>query len=151
MGGCDEVGEEEAPKDPEPGEDAAEVVADGAEDSVGSIAVASLEVITAEMAFRLDVTNDGLDGGAPTHLVSIVTTNARARGGMFVLHAKALPGNPYDGHTLGDVIAQTERPTGREIERACVATRAMSVTMRPTRIGSSGRDRSVASSVPSDT
>ncbi len=27
--------------------------------------------------------------------------NARAPGGQFVLHAKALPGNPYDGHTLG--------------------------------------------------
>ena len=35
--------------------------------------------------------------------VSIVTTNARAPGGQFVLHAKALPGNPYDGHTLRDV------------------------------------------------
>jgi transposase, IS5 family len=31
--------------------------------------------------------------------VSIVTTNARAPGGQFVLHARALPGNPYDGHT----------------------------------------------------
>jgi transposase, IS5 family len=39
--------------------------------------------------------------------VSIVTTNARAPGGQFALHAKALPGNPYDGHTLADVIEQT--------------------------------------------
>jgi IS5 family transposase len=30
--------------------------------------------------------------------VAIVTT-ARAPGGQFVLHAKALPANPYDGHT----------------------------------------------------
>ena len=30
---------------------------------------------------------------------SIVTTNARAPGGQFVLYAKALPGNPYDGHS----------------------------------------------------
>jgi len=51
---------------------------------------------------------------------SIVTTNARAPGGQFVLHAKALPGNPYDGHTLGAVIEATERLTGREIERAYV-------------------------------
>ena len=51
---------------------------------------------------------------------SIVTTNARAPGGQFVLHAKALPGNPYDGHTLGAVIKATERLTGREIERAYV-------------------------------
>lgn len=48
---------------------------------------------------------------------SIVTTNARAPGGMFVLHAKALPGNPYDGHTLGAVIAATEKLTGCAIER----------------------------------
>jgi IS5 family transposase len=52
--------------------------------------------------------------------VSIVTTNARAPGGQFVLHAKALPGNPYDGHTLADVIAQTQTLTGRQIERVYV-------------------------------
>jgi transposase, IS5 family len=50
---------------------------------------------------------------------SIVTTNARAPGGQFVLH-RALPGNPYDGHTLGAIIEATERLTGREIERAYV-------------------------------
>jgi len=49
--------------------------------------------------------------------VSIVTTNRRAPGGQFVLHAKALPGNPYDGHTLRTAIEETERLTGREIER----------------------------------
>jgi IS5 family transposase len=27
----------------------------------------------------------------------------------FVLHAKALPGNPYDGHALRDVIDQTQK------------------------------------------
>ena len=52
--------------------------------------------------------------------VSIATTNARAPGGQFVLHAKALPGNPYDGHTLRAAIEGTERLTGREIERAYV-------------------------------
>jgi len=51
---------------------------------------------------------------------SIVTTNARAPGGQFVLHAKALPGNPYDGHTLRATIDDTERLTGRDIERAYV-------------------------------
>jgi IS5 family transposase len=49
---------------------------------------------------------------------SIVTTNARAPGGQFVLHAKTLPGNPYDGHTLGTVLEETETLTGCEIERA---------------------------------
>jgi IS5 family transposase len=51
---------------------------------------------------------------------SIVTTNARAPGGQFVLHAKALPGNPYDGHTLRTVIEDTQKLTGCEIERAYV-------------------------------
>jgi IS5 family transposase len=51
---------------------------------------------------------------------SVVTTNARAPGGQFVLHAKSLPGNPYDGHTLRDVIEDTQKLTGCEIERAYV-------------------------------
>lgn len=51
---------------------------------------------------------------------SVVTTNARAPGGQFVLHATTLPGNPYDGHTLSAVIEATERLIGREIERAYV-------------------------------
>ena len=49
-----------------------------------------------------------------------LAANARAPGGQFVLHAKALPGNPYDGHTLRSAIEDTERLTGREIERAYV-------------------------------
>ena len=52
--------------------------------------------------------------------VSIVTTNARAPGGQFVLHAAALPGNPYDGHTLGSVLDATSKLTGCEIKRAYV-------------------------------
>ncbi len=52
--------------------------------------------------------------------VSIVTTTRRAPGGQFVLHARTLPGNPYDGHTLRTVIEDTQKLTGREIERAYV-------------------------------
>src|SRR6185295_6189729 len=51
---------------------------------------------------------------------SIVTNNRPAPGGQFVLHAKALPDNPYDGHTLRDVIDDTETLTGCAIERAYV-------------------------------
>jgi IS5 family transposase len=51
---------------------------------------------------------------------SIVTTNRRAPGGQFVLHAKALPDNPYDGHTLRGVIEDTQKLTGCAIERAYV-------------------------------
>ena len=52
--------------------------------------------------------------------VSIATTNAAAPGGRFVVGARTLPGNPYDGHTLAAQIAQTERLTGVAIERAYV-------------------------------
>ncbi|TDH58205.1 IS5 family transposase [Dankookia rubra] len=52
--------------------------------------------------------------------VSLATTNAAAPGGQFVLGARALPGNPYDGHTLAAQIAQTERVIGVEVERAYV-------------------------------
>ena len=52
--------------------------------------------------------------------VSLTTTNKRCRGGQFILHARALPGNPYDGHTLREVIGETEALTGREIERVYV-------------------------------
>ena len=51
---------------------------------------------------------------------SIVTNNRRAPGGLFVLHARALPDNPYDGHTLRDVLDRTETLTGCPIERAYV-------------------------------
>jgi IS5 family transposase len=52
--------------------------------------------------------------------VSLATTNAAAPGGRFVLGARALPGNPYGGHTLAAQIAQTERLTGVGVERAYV-------------------------------
>jgi IS5 family transposase len=52
--------------------------------------------------------------------VSLTTTNKRCKGGQFILHAKALPGSPYDGHTLGQVIKETQALTGREIERIYV-------------------------------
>jgi IS5 family transposase len=52
--------------------------------------------------------------------VSIATTNAATPGGQFVVGARALPGNPYDGHTLAAQIAQTERITGVAVERAYV-------------------------------
>ena len=75
---------------------------------------------------------------------SIVTTNARAPGGQFVLHAKALPGNPYDGHTLGTVIEATERLTGCTIERAYVDKGYRGhKTIDPRRVFISGQKRGV--------
>ena len=66
--GSDECCQDKAPKISEPGEDAAEVVADGGEDDVGGIAGAAFEVAAAEVAFGLQVSDDGLDGGAAAQL-----------------------------------------------------------------------------------
>jgi transposase, IS5 family len=49
--------------------------------------------------------------------VSVATTLKRSKGGQFALHAKALPGNPYDGHTLAAIIPAIEATIGTEIER----------------------------------
>src|SRR5499425_2638940 len=76
--------------------------------------------------------------------VSVATTLKRCKGGQFVLHAKALPGNPYDGHTLAQVMAQTERLTGCPIERAYVDKGFRGHdTPRPWRVFISGQKRGV--------
>jgi len=49
--------------------------------------------------------------------VSVATTVQPSRGGQFVLAAKALPGNPYDGHTLATVIPHLQSLIGNEIKR----------------------------------
>jgi IS5 family transposase len=49
--------------------------------------------------------------------VSIATPVTKPKGGQFVLHAQALHGNPYDGHTLGSAIAGMEKLTGIEVKR----------------------------------
>ena len=49
--------------------------------------------------------------------VSIATPVTAPKGGQFVLHAKALHGNPYDGHTLGPIIADLEELTGVAVRR----------------------------------
>ncbi|MEH2470480.1 IS5 family transposase [Nitrobacteraceae bacterium AZCC 2161] len=49
--------------------------------------------------------------------VSVVTPVTAPKGGQFVLHAKALHGNPYDGHTLGPVIADLQKLTGVDVQR----------------------------------
>lgn len=51
---------------------------------------------------------------------AIATTNERARGGQFVLGIMALPGAPYDGHTLAGQIHQVGKLTGVDVKRAYV-------------------------------
>jgi hypothetical protein len=52
--------------------------------------------------------------------ISVAAINRVAPGGQFVVGIRALPGDPYDGHTLAAQFAQTERLTGVAIERAYV-------------------------------
>ena len=52
--------------------------------------------------------------------VSVATPVTKPKGGQFVLHAKALHGNPYDGHTLRPVVAEMEELTGVEVRRVHV-------------------------------
>jgi len=48
---------------------------------------------------------------------SIAVPATHSTGGQFVLHAKALHGNPFDGHTLKRALADVERNTRVEIRR----------------------------------
>ena len=76
--------------------------------------------------------------------VSLTTTNRRCKGGQFILHAKALPGNPYDGHTLREVLEETTALTGREIERAYVDKGYVGHdAAKPNRVFKSGQKRGV--------
>ena len=49
--------------------------------------------------------------------VSVATTLHHSKGGQFIAHVKALPGNPYDGHTLGDVMPEIEALIGVNLAR----------------------------------
>ena len=49
--------------------------------------------------------------------VSLATTLKHSAGGQFIAHVKALPGNPYDGHTLEKVIPDIEKQIGGAIAR----------------------------------
>ena len=49
--------------------------------------------------------------------VSVATPLQRCRGGQFVAHVQALPGNPYDGHTLATVLPAIEATIGAELDR----------------------------------
>jgi len=76
--------------------------------------------------------------------VSLTTTNKRCKGGQFILHAKALPGNPYDGHTLAEVLAETQALTGREIGRVYVDKGYIGhKAPKPMRVFRSGQKRGV--------
>ena len=49
--------------------------------------------------------------------VSVATTVKHSKGGQFVAHVMALPGNPYDGHSLAKVIPSIEQLLGNSPDR----------------------------------
>jgi IS5 family transposase len=49
--------------------------------------------------------------------VSVASPVKHSAGGQFVTHAAALPGNPYDGHTLATVIPQMQALIGNVLDR----------------------------------
>ena len=50
----------------------------------------------------------------------LLETAIHQLGALARQHGVALPGSPYDGHTLREVIEETEALTGREVDRAYV-------------------------------
>lgn len=47
----------------------------------------------------------------------MATTLKHSAGGQFITHVKAMPGKPYDGHTLATVIPEIEAQIGNTIQR----------------------------------
>jgi len=81
--------------------------------------------------------------------VSVVTTNARAPSGQFVLHTRApLPGNPYDGHTLRGV-SKTRRGSLAARSSAPGLTSDTAATTWKIHDASSSRGKSAGSSAVS--
>ena len=85
--------------------------------------------------------------------VSVATTLNRSKGGQFIAHVKALPGNPYDGHTLGEVLPEIEAQIGANLSRI-VADRGYRGHNAPPehkfRIYISGQKRGVTETIKRD-
>ena len=73
--------------------------------------------------------------------VSIATPVTQPKGGQFVLHAKALHANPFDGHTLAPMIADMERLTGIAARRIYVDKGYRGHTANKFRVWISGQVR----------
>ena len=74
---------------------------------------------------------------------SIVTNNPRVSGDLFVLHAGALPDNPYDGHTLRDLIDRTQKPPAVRSSGPMSARNTAATAQNPRRVFISGQKRGV--------
>ena len=82
--------------------------------------------------------------------VSVATTLNRSRGGQFVTHIKALPGKPYDGHTLASVSPAIEAQVGATLTRIVADAGYKGHNAPPThrfRIYTSGQKRGVTPAI----
>jgi len=85
--------------------------------------------------------------------VSLATTLKRSRGGQFVTHIQALPGKPYDGHTLASVIPAIERQVGATLTRIVADAGYKGHNAPPThrfRIYTSGQKRGLTPAIKRD-
>ena len=80
--------------------------------------------------------------------VSVATPVTQPKGGQFVLHAQALHGNPFDGHTLGPVVEELQALTGVEVRRIHVDKGYQGHSHpRRSRVWISGRVRGVTKTI----
>lgn len=85
--------------------------------------------------------------------VSVATTLKRSKGGQFVTHIQALPGKPYDGHTLASVIPAIEAQVGATLTRIVADAGYRGHNAPPThrfRIYTSGQKRGVTPAIKRD-
>jgi transposase, IS5 family len=74
--------------------------------------------------------------------VSVATTVKHSAGGQFVTHIVALPGNPYDGHTLGTVTPQMQALIGNILHR-CITDAGYRGVDHKFKVYTSGQKRRV--------
>ena len=82
--------------------------------------------------------------------VSVATPIRRCRGGQFVAHVAALPGNPYDGHTLAKVIPAMTHQSGTSLTRVIADAGYRGHNAPPTRglrVYTSGQKRGVTDQI----
>jgi IS5 family transposase len=81
--------------------------------------------------------------------VSIATHLHPATGGHFILHARALHGNPYDGHTLKNALADIRNIVGRTPRRVAVdqGYKGHRLALRGTAVYITGQKRGVTDKI----
>jgi IS5 family transposase len=85
--------------------------------------------------------------------VSVATPINRCKGGQFVAHIKALPGLPYDGHTLARVLPELESQIGVSLQRIVADAGYKghnAVERHKLKVYTSGQKRGVTPSVKRD-